>query len=91
MCAEHKMSARSLYVLLRFARMLRQTAEVSLSKEIIFLNSYIFKSFPACFEVFFSSLVPWKAGGVKGKWRENVDRILYCSECGARWKIVIGG
>lgn len=33
----------------------------------------------------------WKSETVKGKWRENVDCLLYSDNCRARWKVVIGG
>lgn len=33
-----------------------------------------------------------RSGEKKGKWKENVDRVLlYGGDCRARWKIVIGG
>lgn len=33
----------------------------------------------------------WKSKTEKGKWRENVDCLLYSDNCRARWKVVIGG
>lgn len=47
--------------------------------------------FSAACEVFLSRLGLRQSGKEKGKWRENVDRVLYSGGCRARWKIVIGG
>lgn len=85
-----KMSAHPFFFRLRFGCKLRQSAELDRAASEFPLDGTLLCVL-SCFSDIFKRLRAAEVGKARGKWRENVDRVLYSDDCRARWKVVIGG